>query len=224
MSAGLMLERVGTPGERIGQPPAGEARDQAVGSPAVRSAEERDRAEARAYGVAFVKALGPGSPTWETRGPLVGAGWASRHDQSCDPRHDWRLSWPAVRDGWRQAGGAFDPPPPPTTTDTPTPELIVPAPGAHVFDAFGEPAGRVKGVRDGDFLLGRPLARDVYVPFSAIRWSGRSTLRIGVPNAQLGAMGWERPKLFGLFGGSRSPDAAGEPGSAIVPSGAAGPM
>jgi hypothetical protein len=59
----------------------------------------------------------------------------------------------------------------------------------------------VKDVRDGDFLLGRPLARDVYVPFSAIRWSGRSTLRIGVPNAQLGAMGWERPKLLGLFGG-----------------------
>jgi hypothetical protein len=63
----------------------------------------------------------------------------------------------------------------------------------------------------------------VYVPFNAIRWSGQSMLRIGVPNAQLGAMGWERPKLFGLFGGSRSPRAAGEPGSASVASSAAGP-
>jgi hypothetical protein len=70
-----------------------------------------------------------------------------------------------------------------------------------VFDAFGEPAGRVKDVRDRDFLLGRPLARDVYVPFSVILWPGKRSLRIDVANAELGAMGWERPKLLGLFGG-----------------------
>jgi hypothetical protein len=70
-----------------------------------------------------------------------------------------------------------------------------------VFDAFGEPAGRVKAVRDRDFLLGRPLARDVYVPFSAIRWPGESSLRIDVTNAEIDAMGWERPRLLGLVGG-----------------------
>jgi hypothetical protein len=59
----------------------------------------------------------------------------------------------------------------------------------------------VKDVWDRDFLLGRPLARDVYVPFSVIRWPGERSLRIGVANAQLGALGWERPKLLGLFGG-----------------------
>jgi hypothetical protein len=81
------------------------------------------------------------------------------------------------------------------------PKPSPPAIGAHVFDAFGEPADRVKGVWDTDFLLGRPLARDVYVPFSAIRWPGRHSLRIGVANAQLGAMGWQQPKLLGLFDG-----------------------
>jgi hypothetical protein len=218
MSTGPMMERAATPGGSI----AGEARDRAAASPAAPGAEQRDCAEARAYGAAFVKVLGPGSPTWDAIGPLVRSGWASRHDQSCDPRHDWRLSWAAVREGWREAGGVFDPPPPATATDTPTAEPIVPAPGARVFDAFGDPAGRVKAVRAGDFLLGRPRARDVYVPFGAIRWSDHWSLGIGVPNAQLGAMGWERPKLFGLFGGSRSPRAAGEPGSANVPSSATG--
>ena len=164
-------------------------------------AHEGDRREARAYGAAFVPASS--SHTWEDIQALGRNGWASRHARVGDARYDWRLSWPAVREGWETAGGTFAPP----ATDQgaqPTASELEPSPpaiGAHVFDAFGEPAGRVKDVRDGDFLLGRPLARDVYVPFSAIRWSGRSTLRIGVPNAQLGAMGWERPKLLGLFGG-----------------------
>ena len=164
-------------------------------------AHEGDRREARAYGAAFVPASS--SHTWEDIQALVRNGWASRHAQVGDARYDWRLSWPEVREGWEAAGGAFAPPVPdqgaqPTANDQ---EPSPPAIGAHVFDAFGEPAGRVKGVRDRDFLLGRPLARDVYVPLSAIRWPGRQSLRIGVPNAQLGAMGWERPKLLGLFGG-----------------------
>jgi hypothetical protein len=70
-----------------------------------------------------------------------------------------------------------------------------------VFDAFGEPAGRVKGVRDRDFLLERPLARDVYVPLSAIQQPGHTAIRISEPNDRLDGTGWERPKLLGLFGG-----------------------
>jgi hypothetical protein len=222
MPTGLMMERVATREGSIGQIPAGQAHAQAAESPAAPSTDQRDCAEARAYGAGFVKTLGPGSSTWETIGPLVRAGWASRHNQSCPPRDDWRLSWPAVRQGWHEAGGAFDPPPPATSTEPRHAEPTVPAAGAHVFDMFGEPAGRVKAVRDRDFLLGRPLARDVYVPFSAIRWSGHYSLRIGVPNAQLGAMGWQRPKLFGLFGGSSSPGAVRRPDSASVPGGATG--
>jgi hypothetical protein len=193
------------------QAPAGVPRTPTLDNPAPQSAEQRDCADARAYGAAFVKVLGPGSPTWEALGPLVRNGWASRHNQVCEPSHDWRLSWPAVRDGWRAASGAFDPPRPATTTETPVAQLIPPEPGAHVFDAFGETAGRVKVVRDSDFLLGRSLARDVYVPFSAILWPGQRALRIGVTNAQLGTMGWERPKLLGLFGGRPAPGTSRAP-------------
>jgi hypothetical protein len=170
-----------------------------------------DSTEARAYGAASVRAFGLGSPMWENAAPLVRAGWAGRHGMSCDPRHDWRLCWPAVKEGWADAGGAFDPPPRDTLTQARVIEPIVPAQDAHVFDAFGEPAGRVKVVRDEDFLLHRPLARDVYVPFDAIRCPGRMALRIALPNAQLGTMGWQRPKIIGLFGGGRPDPGSGSP-------------
>jgi hypothetical protein len=171
-----------------------------------------DSQHACVYGAASAKAFGLGSRTWEDVAPLVRAGWAGRHEKACDPRHDWRLCWPAVKDGWADAGGAFDPPRLDSVTDNPVAERIAPARGADVFDAFGEPAGRVNIVREHDFLLDRPLARDVFVPFEAIRWPGRVTLRISVPNAHIGAMGWERPKILGLFGGGR-PDRPRPPGS-----------
>jgi hypothetical protein len=85
----------------------------------------------------------------------------------------------------------------------PDEEQVPPTPGAHVYDAFGEPAGRVRAVRQRDFLLARPLGRDVYVPLTAIRSSSPSGLRLAEPNARLGRLGWERPKLLGLFGGAR---------------------
>jgi hypothetical protein len=157
----------------------------------------RGRREAFSYGAAFVPVFA--SRTWEAVAELVRNGWASRYDQVGDAREDWRLSWPAVREGWQAAGGAFAPaqanqPLQPTTSE---PEPTPPAIGTFVFDAFGEPAGRVKAVRDGDFLLDRPLARDVYVPFTAIRWPSASAIRINVPNGRIGAMGWERSTLLG---------------------------
>ena len=126
-----------------------------------------------------------------------------------------------MREGWREAGGAFDLGPRATQGRCLSHRTCCTARGAHVFDAFGEPSGRVKAVRDGDFLLARPFARDVYVPFSAIRWPGRLSLRIGVPNAQLGSKAWEQPKLLGLFNGSRSPGADPEPDSSSTPKSAA---
>jgi hypothetical protein len=165
--------------------------------------ETRGERNARAYGAAAAKAFGPGSPAWEDVAPLIRAGWAGRQELAGDPGLDWRLSWPSVKDGWVDAQGALDLPRIDTVPNTPMVERIVPAPGAHVFDPFGEPAGRVKSVRENDFLLARPLARDVFVPFEAIRWPGRETLRISVPNAHVDAAGWERPKILGLFGGRR---------------------
>jgi hypothetical protein len=148
----------------------------------VQSPSQWDSQEARAYGAASAKAFGTGSPTWEDVAPLIRAGWAGRHDKACDPRHDWRLCWRSVKDGWADAGGPFDPPRLDSARNVPVVDRIVQSPGAHVFDAFGEPAGRVKIVRENDFLLDRPLARDVFVPFEAIGWPGRLALRISTRN------------------------------------------
>ena len=163
------------------------------------AANEDERREARAYGAALVPAFS--ARPWEDIDALVRNGWAGRQTQIGDGRYDWRLSWPAVREGWETAGGRFAPPArdraaqPTAGAQQPGPPAI----GTHVFDAFGEPAGRVKPTRDRDFLLDRPLARDVYVPISAIRWTSPGSVRIAVSNAQLGVMGWERSKLLGLF-------------------------
>jgi hypothetical protein len=161
--------------------------------------------EARAYGAACAHAQGFVSRTWQEVEPLVRSGWASRHRQVCNVQLNWRITWPAVREGWRDAGGTFEEPALGATTHASEPALHdanvkPPSVGAHVFDAFGEPAGRVKAVREHDFLLARPLARDVYVPFSAIRWPGRSALRISVSNGEIATMSWQRPKLLGIFG------------------------
>jgi hypothetical protein len=40
--------------------------------------------------------------------------------------------------------------------------------GMEVMSIDGHPVGKVKEVRDGDFLLDRPLARDLYVPYTSV--------------------------------------------------------
>ncbi|MCA1645328.1 MAG: DUF2171 domain-containing protein [Chloroflexi bacterium] len=40
--------------------------------------------------------------------------------------------------------------------------------GMDVMSIDGHPVGKVKEVRSADFLLDRPLARDLYVPFSSV--------------------------------------------------------
>ena len=39
--------------------------------------------------------------------PLLRSGWAGGQVEICPTaaRHEWRLNWPAVRDGWIGAGG-----------------------------------------------------------------------------------------------------------------------
>jgi hypothetical protein len=37
-----------------------------------------------------------------------------------------------------------------------------------VVGVDGEPVGTIKEVREGDFLVSRPMARDVYVPYSFV--------------------------------------------------------
>jgi hypothetical protein len=184
MSASLIVERGALPGGRVGRTPANESRVQFVESAVAPTATQHDCTEARTYGASFVTILGHSSLNWEAIEPLARAGWASRHDQFCAPRHDWRLSWPAVRAGWREAGGPFDPPPPITTTHTPAAEPIIPTPGTHVFDAFGEAAGRVNVVRQADFLLARPAG------YAACAWA----LLFAVANVYWGlGAAWQVP-------------------------------
>ena len=40
--------------------------------------------------------------------------------------------------------------------------------GMRVVGIDGQPVGRVKEVRGDDFLVDRPMARDVYVPYSFV--------------------------------------------------------
>jgi hypothetical protein len=77
-----------------------------------RVAAEDDCREARAYGAALVPAFS--AHTWEEIEPLVRDGSAIRHARVGEARYDWRLSWPAVREGWMTAGGAFAAPTPET--------------------------------------------------------------------------------------------------------------
>ena len=54
--------------------------------------------------------------------------------------------------------------------------------GMRVFGSDDLELGRVKEVREHDFLLDRPVQRDVYVPLSAIR-----QVEINVQRLNLGA-------------------------------------
>jgi hypothetical protein len=45
-------------------------------------------------------------------------------------------------------------------------------PGMEVVGIDGESVGKVKEVREGEFLVDRPLARDVWVPFASVLEAG----------------------------------------------------
>jgi hypothetical protein len=55
-------------------------------------------------------------------------------------------------------------------------------------------AGQVKEVRDSDFLVDRPMARDVYVPFDAIESVGPD-VRLSVTADEVGERDWPRSSL-----------------------------
>ena len=117
MSTGLIEMRVQAPSTDVNQRASDGTQGQVTQSPATLASDDPDCTEARAYGAAFVKILGRGSRTWEEVEPLIRNGWASRHNEVCDTRYDWRLSWPVVKHGWRGAGGAFDLLSPPRTPE-----------------------------------------------------------------------------------------------------------
>lgn len=68
--------------------------------------------------------------------------------------------------------------------------------GMDVMSADGEMVGKVKAVRESDFLLDRPMARDVYVPYDSAEISGER-VRLTIPSDQISRMDWPSPDLFG---------------------------
>jgi hypothetical protein len=67
--------------------------------------------------------------------------------------------------------------------------------GMAAVASDGEQVGTVKEVRDRDFLLDRPMRRDVYVPFDYIRDVSSDRLTLSVRSGDIDEMNWERPPL-----------------------------
>ena len=62
--------------------------------------------------------------------------------------------------------------------------------GMEVLGAEKERVGQVKEVRTSDFLVERPLQRDVYVPFAAIREVTGNQVVLTVRSDHVDALKW----------------------------------
>jgi hypothetical protein len=69
--------------------------------------------------------------------------------------------------------------------------------GMEVVGSNGEYIGAVKEIREKDFLVDRRVARDVYVPFSAIAKSDGRNIFLNIPSDKMDDMDWERAPLMG---------------------------
>jgi hypothetical protein len=95
----------------------------------------------------------------------------------------------------------------------------------RVVGADGEEVGAVKAVRPTDFLLTRRLARDVYVPLTAVRAVAAGVVTLTLPAGRVDDQGWPSPPLTG---GEQPPSAASiatedhdarVPGMTVTPTG-----
>ena len=68
-------------------------------------------------------------------------------------------------------------------------------PGMQVVGRDGENVGEVKEVRSNDFLVDRPMARDIYIPFHACQTTG-GQIRLNIRADEVDNQGWEMPELF----------------------------
>lgn len=67
--------------------------------------------------------------------------------------------------------------------------------GMDVISADDQQVGEVKEVRATDFLVDRPMARDIYVPFDAVAQVGPD-VRLTVTAHEVGERDWPRPSLI----------------------------
>lgn len=56
--------------------------------------------------------------------------------------------------------------------------------------------GRVKQVRDNDFLVDIPVQRDLYIPFDAIQNVEADQVVLNIPGHQINDMNWAKPSLI----------------------------
>ncbi len=68
-------------------------------------------------------------------------------------------------------------------------------PGMEVVGRDSGHVGEVKEVRSNDFLVDRPMERDVYIPFSACEVTG-GQIRLNVRSDEINDQGWEMPDLL----------------------------
>ena len=68
--------------------------------------------------------------------------------------------------------------------------------GMHVVGADGKEVGTVKEVRDKDFLIDRPMRRDVYAPFDAIQNVNGDKVTLNVSSDKVDNMNWPKPSVF----------------------------
>ncbi len=75
--------------------------------------------------------------------------------------------------------------------------------GMEVVDAEGNRLGEVKDLRGGDFLLDRPMRRDLFVPFSAVRECSGNRVTLRFRDDEIHDQKWESPALMGGNQGER---------------------
>jgi hypothetical protein len=67
--------------------------------------------------------------------------------------------------------------------------------GMEVIGRDGENIGEVKEVRSNDFLVDRPMARDVYVPFSSANTS-EGRIRLHISASDVDNQDWDQPDIL----------------------------
>ncbi len=69
--------------------------------------------------------------------------------------------------------------------------------GMDVIGRNGEAIGQVKEVRSYDFLVDRPMARDIYVPFDACQSTDNGKIRLNIRAGDVDNQNWPMPELLG---------------------------
>lgn len=76
--------------------------------------------------------------------------------------------------------------------------------GMPVVGSNGDSIGTVKEIRGNDFLVDRPVARDVYVPFSACQTMTGNRVMLNVRSDHVDNQGWPQPQIVGQDQGNSS--------------------